>query len=223
MKRTIAIIPVSRFTHAKTRLSPTLSPLERENLLKSMLKDVISALKETIADVVVISSDKEVLDFLKPLQVLCLHEKGKTDLNGALEQAIKWCHDKTDQVLIVPSDVPLISVGLVHGLLNMAQEKDVVIAPAKGGGTNAIICPTQGMNMYFGDYSFFKHIKKAHESGLNFGIFDSFYLSLDVNTAEDLGEIILHGNETETQKYLISLGLIVHNNRGTERLKVERI
>ena len=46
MKKTTAIIPVSRFTHAKTRLSPTLTPLERENLLKSMLKDVIGVLKQ---------------------------------------------------------------------------------------------------------------------------------------------------------------------------------
>jgi 2-phospho-L-lactate guanylyltransferase len=104
----------------------------------------------------------------------------------------------------------------------MAEEYDVVIAPAKGGGTNAIICPTQGMNTYFGDYSFFKHIKKADESGLSYGIFDSFYLALDVNTGEDLGEIMLHGQDTCTQKYLEELGIKVISHHGSERLKVKR-
>ena len=91
MKKTFAIIPVSRFTHAKTRLSPTLTPLERENLLKSMLKDVTNALKNHVEEVVVISSDEDVLNYVKNLEVIPLKEEGSTDLNGALKQAITWC------------------------------------------------------------------------------------------------------------------------------------
>ena len=77
MKKTTAIIPVSRFTHAKTRLSPTLTALERENLLKSMLMDVIGVLKEKISNVVVISSDEEVLNHVKGMGVISLIEKAK--------------------------------------------------------------------------------------------------------------------------------------------------
>ena len=84
MKKTAAIIPVSRFLNAKTRLSPSLSPAEREGLLKAMLQDVIQALKCVVDEVVVISSDGDVLNFLRPLDVHCLKEQGHTDLNGAL-------------------------------------------------------------------------------------------------------------------------------------------
>ena len=45
MDKIYAIIPVSQFSNAKTRLSPFLSPEERENLLKAMLKDITTALK----------------------------------------------------------------------------------------------------------------------------------------------------------------------------------
>jgi len=222
MQKTLAIIPVSRFSQAKTRLSPTLSPLERENLLKSMLTDVITAIKNNVDDIVVISSDKDVLNFVNDLNVTCLPEEGETDLNGALTQAVEWCSQKASQVLIVPSDVPLIHPDQVQEMVELSQKWPVVIAPAKGGGTNALLCPTKDVQMKFGDWSFFEHLKEAENAGVPWYIYDSFYLSLDVNTAEDLGEIMMHGFGTETRKFLKSIGLVVRSNHGTERLRVDR-
>ena len=222
MTKTFAIIPVSRFSEAKTRLSPTLSPLERENLLKSMLMDVIGAISGSVDQVVVISSDRDVLNFVADLNVTCLPEKGKTDLNGALTQAVEWCSSYASQVLIVPSDVPLIHQDQVQEMIELSDKWPMVIAPAKGGGTNALLCSTKGIQMKFGDWSFFEHLKEAENAGVSWYIYDSFYLSLDVNTAEDLGEIIIHGFRTQTRKFLKSIGLLVKSNHGTERLMVER-
>ena len=222
MKKTIAIIPVSRFTHAKTRLSPTLTPLERENLLKSMLKDVIGVLKQKVNEVIVISSDEEVLRYVEDLGVVSLKEQGTTDLNGALKQAIRWCSKLTDQVLIVPSDVPLIKVEHVDRIIKMGETADIVIAPAKGGGTNALLCPVIDMEMKFGDCSFFEHLKIAKSHNWQYAVFDSFYISLDVNTAEDLGEIMLHGLDTATRSFLKSTRLEVFSNHGKERLRIKR-
>jgi 2-phospho-L-lactate guanylyltransferase len=222
MKKTIAIIPVSRFTHAKTRLSPTLTALERENLLKSMLKDVIGVLKGKVSEVVVISSDEDVLDYVKCMGVVSLIEEGKTDLNGALQQAVDWCSDQSEQVLIVPSDVPLMKVEHVDSLIMMGETADLVIAPAKGGGTNALLCPVNGMEMKFGECSFFEHLNVAESNKWQYAVYDSFYMSLDVNNAEDLGEIMLHGTDTETKKFLKSSGLEVKSNHGKERLQINR-
>ncbi len=222
MKKTFAIIPVSRFSQAKTRLSPTLTPLERENLLKAMLQDVIKSIRASVNQIVVISSDKDVLTFVKDLNVTCLEEKGQTDLNGALTQAVNYCSQKAEQVLIIPSDVPLIHENQAQEMVELTKKWPVIITPAKGGGTNALLCPTNGIEMKFGDCSFFKHLEEADNAGLHRYVYDSFYLSLDVNTAEDLGEIMLHGSGTETSKYLKSIGLKVKSNHGIERLKVER-
>ncbi|HIH61227.1 MAG TPA: 2-phospho-L-lactate guanylyltransferase, partial [Methanobacteriales archaeon] len=196
------IIPVSPFAHAKTRLSPTLSPSERENLLKVMLKDVTKSLKKNLDEVIVISADEEVLHFSNELGVQTLKEKGQTDLNGALEQAVKWCESKCDRIIIVPSDVPLIGKANLERLIKDAEEYDVIIAPAKGGGTNALLFPPGTIRLRFGDCSFFEHVKEAKRLNFSIKIHDSFYLSLDVNTAEDLGKIILHGKNTYTQSYL---------------------
>jgi 2-phospho-L-lactate/phosphoenolpyruvate guanylyltransferase len=222
MKKTIAIIPVSRFTHAKTRLSPTLTPLERENLLKAMLKDVIGVLKQMVGEVVVISSDEEVLRYVDDMGVVSLKEEGATDLNGALTQAIKWCSKLSDQVLIVPSDVPLMKIEHVDKIIKMGETADLVIAPAKGGGTNALLCPVTDMEMKFGECSFFEHLKIASKQNWQYAVFDSFYMSLDVNTAEDLGEIMLHGLDTATRRFLKSTRLEVSSNHGKERLRIRR-
>ncbi|BAW31139.1 MAG TPA: 2-phospho-L-lactate guanylyltransferase [Methanothermobacter sp.] len=216
------IIPVSPFAHAKTRLSPTLSPTERENLLKVMLKDVTKNLKKNLDKVIVISADWNVLNFAQKLGVQTLKEKGKTDLNGALQQAVEWCESKCDKILIVPSDVPLLGKTNLKGLIEDAEKYDVIIAPAKGGGTNALLFPPETIKLRFGDCSFFEHVKEAKRLKLSIKIHDSFYLSLDVNTAEDLGEIILHGKNTHTKSYLEDLKLKVKPSRGVERLQIER-
>ncbi len=183
--KTFAIIPVSRFSHAKTRLSPTLTSVERGNLLKSMLKDVIKILKKTVDTVLVISSDKDVLRFVNNLNVSSLKEEDNKDLNSALTQAMDYCSNNCSRVLIIPSDVPLIKENHINEILSLGEEMDVVIAPAKGGGTNALLCPIKGMKMKFGDCSFFEHLKEAENNKFSWSIYDSFYLSLDVNTAED--------------------------------------
>lgn len=221
MEKTFAVIPVSKFTNAKTRLSPKLNPLERENLLKAMLKDVIGVLNGLVDNIMVISSDEDVLNFVNGLGVETLKEHGVTDLNGALTQAIQHCSNHCNNVFIVPSDVPLIKKDHVKEMLDRTKEFDMIIAPSKGGGTNALICPTS-FCVKFGDYSFFEHIDEAKLRGFNYSVYDSFYLSLDVNTAEDLGEIMLHGKGTKARDYLKKVQLKVRSNHGSERLDVSR-
>jgi 2-phospho-L-lactate guanylyltransferase len=222
MKKTFAVIPVSRFSCAKTRLSPKLTIVERENLLKAMLKDVITALNGTVENILIVSSDDDVLYYVEEFNVETLKEMGNTGLNSGLAQAMEYSSRFCDNVLILPSDVPLIKKGLVKTLLKKGEEFGMVIAPSKGGGTNALLCPARGFETKFGDYSFFEHIKEAKRNNLTYTIFDSFYLSLDVNTAEDLGEIMLHGSETETSRYLKKVRLKVKSNHGSERLNVTR-
>jgi 2-phospho-L-lactate guanylyltransferase len=221
MEKTFAVIPVSKFTNAKTRLSPKLNPLERENLLKAMLKDVIGVLNGLVDNIIVISSDEDVLNFVNGLGVETLKEQGVTDLNGALTQAIQHCSNHCNNVFIVPSDVPLIKKSHVKEMLDRTKEFDMIIAPSKGGGTNALLCPTS-FCVKFGDYSFFEHIGEAKLRGFNYSVYDSFYLSLDVNTGEDLGEIMLHGKGTKARDYLKKVQLKVRSNHGSERLDVSR-
>lgn len=223
MDKIYAIIPVSHFDNAKTRLSPFLSLKERENLLKAMLLDVCHALKDSVQKIVIVSKDKNVLKYAEELGAYGLVENDDVNgLNDALKQAMDWAEDKCKKIIITPSDVPLIAGAQIDLLIKQSENVDFIIAPSKGAGTNALIMKPNSIDLMFGDFSFFNHIKEAELKGLKPFVIDSFFISLDVNTTEDLGEIILHGNGTNAQKYLNSINLDVKSFHGSERLKVSR-
>jgi len=222
MDEIYGIIPVSKFSNAKTRLSPFLDLKERENLLKAMLKDVTNSLKQSVDKLLIISADKDVLEYANELKVLTLVENEGLNLNTAIDQAMEWCKDKTKKVIVVPADIPLIAKTNLDGLINSAKALDFIIVPSKGGGTNGLVIKPLSIAMKFGDFSFKNHVKEGVDKKFDPVIYDSFYMSLDVNTTEDLGEIMIHGSKTETQSYLKSLKIDVKAVHGGERLKVRR-
>lgn len=122
----------------------------------------------------------------------------------------------------MPSDIPLIGKTNIKLLIDHAKKLDFIIVPSKGGGTNTLITKPLAIDMKFGEFSFQKHIEEAEKKKLTPLVHDSFYMALDVNTTEDLGEIMIHGNGTETKRYLESLGIKVESIHGHERLKVTR-
>ncbi len=223
MKSILAIIPVSKFSEAKTRLSPSLNSYERENLLKAMLMDISNAIREYVDDIIVISSDCDVLTFTKTLKINSISENEKVNgLNDALNQVINLFKEEYDKMIIIPADIPLISFTNLENLIFNVKKYDVLIAPSKGAGTNAISFKPGSIDLKFGKYSFFKHLAEVKKNNLTYKVYESFYLSLDVNTSEDLGEIILHGINTHTRNYLINLNINVKSIHGHERLKIYR-
>ena len=217
-----AIIPVSKFKNAKTRLSPFLSEEERENLLKAMLHDVTDTLKKYVDKIYIISRDEEVLNYAEKLNLGTILEDENSNLNKALKQAMKYCKGKARKVIIVPSDVPLIGKTNVQMLIDASKSLDFIIVPSKGGGTNMIIMKPMAIHTRYEGFSYKEHVQAAERKKLNPQVHDSFFMALDVNTAQDLGEIMIHGEKTYTRQYLKELKVNVEPFRGSERLKVTR-
>ncbi|MBO6110603.1 MAG: 2-phospho-L-lactate guanylyltransferase [Methanobrevibacter sp.] len=222
MDNIYAIIPVSKFKNAKTRLSPFLSEEERESLLKVMLQDVTDTLKKHVDKIFIISRDEDVLNYAKKLNLDTILEDKNSNLNKALKQAMKYCKGKAKKIIIVPSDVPLIGKTNVQMLIDASKSLDFIIVPSKGGGTNMIIMKPMAIHTRFEGFSYKEHVQAAERKKLNPQVHDSFFMALDVNTAEDLGEIMIHGEKTHTRKYLKELKVNVEPFRGSERLKVTR-
>ena len=222
MDNIYAIIPVSKFKNAKTRLSPFLSPDEREKLLKVMLQDVTDALKKHVDKIFIISRDEDVLDYAKKLNVDTILENENSHLNKALTQAMKYCKGKTRKIMIVPSDIPLIGKTNIKILLDASKNLDFIIVPAKGGGTNMIIMKPMAIHTRYEGFSYKEHVQAAERKKLNPQVHDSFFMALDVNTAEDLGEIMIHGEKTHTRKYLKELKVQFEPSREITRINVTR-
>ena len=217
-----AIIPVSKFKNAKTRLSPFLSEDVREGLLKVMLKDVTDVLKKYVNKVFIISADEEVLNYARSLDLDTILENNNSNLNKALVQAMKYCEGKCRRIMIVPSDVPLIGKTNIELVIESSKHLEFIIVPSKGGGTNTIIMKPMAIRPRFGDFSYKEHVNAADRKNLNPQVHDSLFMALDVNTTEDLGEILVHGEKTHTRKYLKELKINVESIHASERLKVTR-
>lgn len=217
-----AIIPVTKFKNAKTRLSPFLSEDEREKLLKVMLQDVTDSLRKHVDKIFIISRDEDVLRYAESLNVNTILENENSNLNKALTQAMKLCKGKARKVIIVPSDIPLISKTNIQMLIDASKNLDFIIVPAKGGGTNMIIMKPMAIHTRFEGFSYKEHVNAAERKKLNPQVHDSFFMALDVNTTEDLGEIMIHGEKTHTRQYLKELKVKFEPYRGSERIKVTR-
>ena len=187
-----------------------------------MLRDVTDTLRKHVDKIIIISRDEQVLKYAESLNVTTIFENENSNLNKALKQAMTYCKGKTKKIIIVPSDIPLIGKTNIAMLIEASKSLDFIIVPAKGGGTNMIIMKPMAIHTRFEGFSYEEHIKAAERKKLNPQVHDSFFMALDVNTAEDLGEIMLHGKNTHTRRYLKELKVTVEPFRGSERLKVTR-
>ncbi|AIJ05863.1 hypothetical protein JH146_1020 [Methanocaldococcus bathoardescens] len=208
------LIPVSPINSLKTRLSEFLSNEERKNLLLNMLRDIRKALEGL--DVVIVSKDEEILNFAKnELKAETIKEKYK-GLNNAIKQAFEEIED--EEVMIIPADIPLIKKKHINDILKLSKDYDMIICPSRGGGTNLLYLKSKNLiEMKYEGFSFLKHLEEAKKRNLRYYIYDSFLISVDINTPEDLGEIFIHGNDTYTKNYLKSLGIDVepkHSSAG---------
>jgi 2-phospho-L-lactate guanylyltransferase len=154
-----------------------------------------------------VSPDEEVLNFARANGVIGVVEPG-VELNEALKLAVDYAvAEGASSVLILPSDLPLLRAADIENIIAMASSpRDIVIAPSKDNGTNALLLlPPDVMNLRFGGESFPSHIAEARRVGVRPRIYRSVNVSTDVDDVEDLLKVETHGLGTRTQSFLRSL------------------
>ena len=108
-------------------------------------------------------------------------------INRAVERA-------AEAILLLSSDLPLVTQDAVKGLLEAAARVKgpvVMAAPAVGrGGTNALyLRPPDAIGLHFGDESFAKFRDDAKVRGVLFVVHESDEMALDLDEPSDLARI----------------------------------
>jgi len=196
-----AIVPVKPFRRGKSRLAGVLTEEERLDLNSQLLIHTVDTLKEIseIEHVLVVSRDQAALSLARAHGARTVQENGAPELNVALTRAtIVAKRYATRGVLIIPSDLPMISKEDVYAMLELVKDPPVVIVvpDRKKEGTNALlVCPVGLIEYDYGPNSFERHCQRARQAGARLEICELPSLALDMDLPEDL-ELV--SNEMES-------------------------
>ena len=196
-----AIVPVKPLRRGKSRLAGVLTEEERLDLNRQLLIHTVDTLKEIseIEHVLVVSRDQAALSLARAHGARTVQENGAPELNVALTRAtIVAKRYETRGVLIIPSDLPLISKEDVYAMLELVKDPPVVVVvpDRKKEGTNALlVCPVGLIEYDYGPNSFERHCQLARQAGARLEICELPSLALDMDVPEDL-ELV--SNELES-------------------------
>ena len=193
----------------KTRLGTLLHQREREVFALAMLRDVVSA--------VVGAGCNPILLCTSPLPAFG-EARVQVDARGLNEALNPLFQEHPAPLLLIMSDLPLVSVASVRRMIT--SEKEIVIAPGRGGGTNALYLrkPPRFRADFYGA-SFLKHCRIAEQSGCSWEVCDSYRISTDVDEKDDLVEVLIHGG-CQSRGYLTAAGFVLAVENG--RVGVQR-
>ena len=208
-----ALVPVKDLTQAKARLSPFLSPAERYALTAAMLEDVVGALRGAsfLDRIAFVTTDATALVLAARHGFEVVAEGFGRGETGAVELAVKKCLERGAKSLaVIPGDIPLLTAEDVDCVMRHGEHCDVVLVPSwDSRGTNAVLMrPPDALQLRFGSWSFFPHVKQAKRKGLSYKVVRLPRVALDVDTPADLARLLPHAMGTRSYAALERMGLL---------------
>lgn len=181
-----ALIAVKARVRCKSRLSGSLAPPARIQLVRSMLAAVLSAAgaARTLSQLIVVSPERDSI----PEEVPVLADTGRC-LNSALTEAHRMLRKfGCREVVILPADLPNITAADIDGLVRSGRSGGFAIAPdADGTGTNALcLVSPHPFRFQFGPDSRRLHLAEAIRLGLTPQVIRTAGLEFDVDSPTDL-------------------------------------
>jgi 2-phospho-L-lactate/phosphoenolpyruvate guanylyltransferase len=187
-----AIVPVKPLRLGKSRLSGVLNDDERAQLNRRLLLHTITILRQIqeIHQVLVISRDPQALALARRQGARTVQETTGSQLNRALTRATMVAiRNKSQGVLIVPADIPLLAPQNIEAFISKAMDPPVVVISPdrRHEGTNALLVSPPGLIQYdFGENSFTRHCERVRLTGARLEIVELPDLAVDIDLPEDL-------------------------------------
>lgn len=193
------LVPVRGRAAGKSRLGEMLDAEERETLILGLLERLLDTIAAWPASrrVHVVSGDPGVRAFAREHGAAALPEPADNDLNAAVVAARDAAIARhATAVLILPADLPLITVASLDRLLDAADaalaagngRPIVVAAPSDArGGTNALLLsPPAVIDPAFGAGSLEAHVRAARRAEASVQLVVDPALGFDLDTPDDL-------------------------------------
>ncbi|MCD2198723.1 2-phospho-L-lactate guanylyltransferase [Halobacterium sp. KA-4] len=168
-------------TNPNTRLASLLSDDERRAFATAMLSDVLDAVRRAGGTPTVLATAPLEADVDAPVTV------DDRPLSVAVNDALAEL-----PAVVVMADLALATPAAIQRLYD--ADADVVVAPGRGGGTNALVVRHREFSVDYHGTSFLDHLAAADAVGASVETVDSFRLAVDVDEPADLLDVLVHGN-----------------------------
>lgn len=204
----VIALPVKSLAHAKGRLDPVLTPLERGALTLAMLEDVLDVtLGLSGWETWVISPDETVLEIAMARGSHAIEEE-RPPLSNAVRQVEEEAEGRlVDTLAVLLPDTPFVTQRALTRVLRTLGA--VVVAPSLDeGGTNLLVRRPPGcIGARFGHDSYRRHLEAAEEAGAPAAVVDSDELAFDLDLPGDILTVLTAGREGRTLQVCRELDL----------------
>ncbi|MFC4550179.1 MULTISPECIES: 2-phospho-L-lactate guanylyltransferase [Halorussus] len=195
----------------KTRLADALSPEERVEFAAAMLADVLATVRAAGREPEVLATAPVAAD--APVTV------DERALTPAVDAALA---ETDDPVAVVMADLALATPEALSRLFDASRATDpdegadVVLAPGRGGGTNAMVVAHPEFRTDYHGASYLDHLARAREVDASVATVDSHRLATDVDERVDLAEVLVH-SDGRACAWLADAGFVLSTDGGRVR------
>ncbi len=170
------IIPIRDFA-GMTRLSPVLTPKERNVLARELATRAVAAAKSANLDIAVVSSSPEVVSWS-----VVVGAHSWPDSGGGLSAAAQGAVARLtgSPWIMLHADLPLVNASALRAVADAAVSGTVLV-PSHDGGTN-VIASSREFPFAYGPGSFHRHFAAAQRAK----IISNPALSIDIDTLAQL-------------------------------------
>jgi 2-phospho-L-lactate/phosphoenolpyruvate guanylyltransferase len=201
------LIPVKHLARAKQRLAAWFDQEARTQLAQTMLLDVC----ETVAQIrdrmpiSLVTSDPFAIELAQRFHFEVMSDHDNPGETEAIARATRVCVARgAESTLVIPGDIPLITVPELEQILAAAPSEGTVLVPdADGRGTNAAFRrPADLFPLSFGNDSFKPHLVAAHATGMPCVTLTLPGIALDVDNPSNLRDLAAAPGETRSQRLI---------------------
>ncbi len=199
------LIPVKILANAKQRLAAMLDQESRTELAHAMLYDVLETLGtwKGRPAVSLVTTDPFALDLANQFDFEIIPDTANRSETDAIEMATQVCLSRgVDYTLVIPGDIPLITVPELETILQAAPPEGSVLVPAADGrGTNAVLRrPAALFPLRFGNDSFKPHLAAAQATQKPCVVLQLPGIALDVDNPAELHQLAIARGDTRSQR-----------------------
>jgi len=202
-----AVVPVKEFTGAKDRLAGALSPAQRQELARTMVRSVLTALAGVpeLGGVAVVTIDPDATELARSLGARVITEGARDGHTGAVDGGRRvLVAEGRAGFLTMPGDIPLVTSAEISAVLAAASPFTIVPAHDRLG-SNAVLCmPPLSVKLRFGEDSFYPHLDAARAAGFEPRVVELAGIGMDIDHPADLVQFLgmAQSAGTPTEKLL---------------------